>query len=268
MLQQLSRGEFYGETLATREVASFVLIDTIYRPGLKIPVHSHDHAFFCLVRHGTFSEVLGKTVRICKPATINFHPAGELHSDSFNESGGHCLNLQIAPQWTEQSRLMLNRSAQFHDGVLLQLGARLYKEMYEQDECSSLVIEGLILEILGETTRNQSHPLTPRCPKWLAEVRDIIKQHFAEPLSLSQISGMVDMHPTHVARAFRQYHRCTVGDYVRRTRVDFACHQLSVSDEPIVDIAYRAGFSDHGHFCKTFKRLTGQTPTQFRSRCR
>jgi AraC family transcriptional regulator len=271
MPQRLWGGEFYGQTLARREVASFVLSETRYEPGLKIPSHSHEHAYFCLVREGTFSESLGKTVRVCEPSTINFHPAEEIHSDNFHDAGAQCLNLQIGPQWIEMARdraILLDRPAQFRGGLLCQLATRLCKEMYEQDSSSSLLIEGLVLEILGEASRRQLRPLPTRRPKWLEEVRELIHAHFVEPLSLGQISRLVNVHPVHLARVFRQHHNCTVGDYVRRTRVDFASRELSMSDAPIIEIAYKAGFSDHSHFCKTFKRLTGQTPTEFRSTSR
>jgi AraC family transcriptional regulator len=271
MPHRLCRGEFYGQTLAKREVASFVLTETRYEPRLRIPSHSHEHAYFCLVRKGTFSESLGKTVRVCEPSTINFHPAEEIHSDNFHEAGAQCLNLQIGPQWIEMARdraIPLDRPAQFQGGLLCQLATRLHKEMYEQDSSSSLLIEGLVLEILGEASRRQLRPLSSRRPQWLEEVRELIHAHFVESLSLRQISKLVNVHPVHLARVFRHHHNCTIGDYVRRMRVDFACHELSISDAAIIEIAYKAGFSDHSHFCKTFKRLTGQTPTEFRSATR
>jgi AraC family transcriptional regulator len=33
---------------------------------------------------------------------------------------------------------------------------------------------------------------------------------------------------------------------------------------PLAHVALAAGFSDHSHFCRTFKRATGMTPRQYR----
>jgi AraC family transcriptional regulator len=63
--------------------------------------------------------------------------------------------------------------------------------------------------------------------------------------------------------SFRQHFHCTVGDYVRRLRVEYAIHLLSTSDMSAAWIAHTVGFADQSHFCRTFKRLTGMTPLQF-----
>jgi AraC family transcriptional regulator len=93
----------------------------------------------------------------------------------------------------------------------------------------------------------------------------MIRARFAEPLSLSEIAQAVNVHPAHLAREFRRWYRCAVGEYVRRVRVEFARDALLATDAPLFEIAYRAGFADHSHFTRTFKRLTGMTPYEFRA---
>jgi AraC family transcriptional regulator len=39
-------------------------------------------------------------------------------------------------------------------------------------------------------------------------------------------------------------------------------------DEPLATIAASAGFADQSHFCRVFKQLVGQTPSQFRAGAR
>jgi AraC family transcriptional regulator len=43
---------------------------------------------------------------------------------------------------------------------------------------------------------------------------------------------------------------------------------LASSESPIVDIALSAGFCDQSHFTRTFKRLTGLVPSQYRNALR
>ena len=76
------------------------------------------------------------------------------------------------------------------------------------------------------------------------------------------------IHPSHLMESFRQHYHCTLGDYVRQLRIEYATHLLSASDLPASQIAHTAGFADQSHFCRTFKRLTGMTPTEFKKATR
>jgi AraC family transcriptional regulator len=55
---------------------------------------------------------------------------------------------------------------------------------------------------------------------------------------------------------------------VRQLRIEYACHELAASDTPIVQIALAAGFCDQSHFTRTFKRLIGVAPSQYRESVR
>jgi AraC family transcriptional regulator len=145
---------------------------------------------------------------------------------------------------------------------------RLYHEARRQDDLSALVIEGLVLEILAEASRSEYCFSDGKPPRWLEQAREIIHAHFSEQLSLSSIAGSVGIHPVHLARSFRQYYNCTVGDYVRRTRIEFTCHRISASDATLAEISSAAGFFDQSHFAKTFKQLTGMTPGNYRESIR
>jgi transcriptional regulator GlxA family with amidase domain len=52
--------------------------------------------------------------------------------------------------------------------------------------------------------------------------------------------------------------------YVLRARVDHAAGLLAGTDLPLAEVAAAAGFYDQASFTRTFGRLTGETPAQFR----
>jgi AraC family transcriptional regulator len=91
----------------------------------------------------------------------------------------------------------------------------------------------------------------------------LIRERFSEGLTLDDISAAAGVHPVHISRAFRRHHRCTVGDYVRRLRVEYASRHMLTSKETLLEIATAAGFSDQSHFSRVFKRQMGMTPTQY-----
>ena len=102
-------------------------------------------------------------------------------------------------------------------------------------------------------------------PAWLLEVRDLVNDRFSENLSLNEIAESVGVHPAHLARSFRRCYRCTLGEYQRRIRVEYAGRQLSETHTPIANIALAAGFADQAHFSRTFRSHTGLTPARFRT---
>jgi AraC family transcriptional regulator len=67
-----------------------------------------------------------------------------------------------------------------------------------------------------------------------------------------------------LSREFRRYYSCTVGEYVRHLRIEYACRLLSASNASLAEIALAAGFFDQSHFARNFKWQTGMTPHEYR----
>lgn len=251
----------YGTVLRSIAVARFTLTETAYPPRLKLPEHSHQTAYFCFILQGTFTEAYGRRSRTCRASTLIFHPPEEVHSDHFH-SRVRCFNVQIDAH-LHQQMVGLSQTADFQGSTLTHLVTKLYREFRRMDEVSSLVIEGLALEMMGAAVRSvKMSKHTP--PSWLARAREMLHENFAEGLTVADIAAAVGIHPTHLAREFHRYYQSTVGEYVRWRRVEFACHQIRASDAPLSEIALAAGFFDQSHFGRTFKGLTGMSPAAYR----
>ena len=264
---QLPPGDLYGENLRSYKAASFALFERFYPPRFETPKHSHKRDLFCFVIDGDYTETYGNRTRECGSSTLLFHPQEELHAERFHDSGGHSFIIEIEPQWLESVRArhaLLDASAGFKGGVMELLALRLYKEFVHIDDVSDLIIEGLMLEMVGEAARRPVNGGS-RPPSWLVQAKDLLHARFAEPLKLADIAQAVGVHPVHLAQAFHKSYCSTVGDYVRKLRIECACHELATSGSPIVDIALAAGFCDQSHFTRTFKRFTGVAPSQYRA---
>lgn len=145
------------------------------------------------------------------------------------------------------------------------LANRLYRELKQTDGFSSLAVEGLMLEIIAETSRNYVKLPERDAPDWLNRAEEILQARFSEQLTLAEIANSVNVHPTHLARVFHRHYQCTVGEYIRKLRIEYACNQLSFTDAPLVEIALESGFYDQSHFSRSFKQTTGLTPTEYRT---
>jgi AraC family transcriptional regulator len=274
------RVKFYEEALTSqeitelkvteREVAGFYLKQSAYPPAFRIPKHSHARASLYIVLRGTSTEIYGNQRWECKPLSLVFTPPDEVHSEHYDDAGGSCFIFEPTPSRLGQLReysVRLESANTFYGGVLAWLTMKVYNECRQMDEVSSLTIEGLGLEIMAELARH-SAGAKRKPPHWLLQARDLLHSQFSENLTLDVIAKSVGVHPVHLASTFRQHFACTVGEYVRRLRIESACRQISGSDAPLVEIALAAGFSDQSHLTKTFRRLTGLSPAQFRATIR
>jgi AraC family transcriptional regulator len=261
-------GQFYGQVTRTLRANGVSLTEATYPLGFRTPRHSHDQPYFCLILEGVGLQTYGARARHLRPFTSYFCPAGEVHSETLDAGRGREFIIGFNSAWLDrlgEHAAVGEVSIDFQGGVPAWLGMRAYDELLHPDATSPLAIEGVALELLAVIARRYRGAAGRRPPRWLAAARDMLHEHLAEPLTLGDVAQAVGVHPVHLAREFRRWYRCTVGDYARRVRVDYARDAILNTDAPLVQIAYRAGFSDQSHFTRTFKRLTGMTPAEFRS---
>lgn len=268
MALKLPEGCFPAEVVGGVKAVGLTLTETAYAARQQLPKHSHDRACFVVVLSGSFSEVYEGRPRACEPLSVIFRPRDESHSDRFDEQGARCLNVELSDQWLRRVGAYtraLDDSADFRGGAFPSLAARLYGEYRRMDAASPLAIEGLLLEVVAEAARASAPAPARGRPRWLGRAEELIREQFREPLTLADIAAAVGAHPVHLSAAFHKAFGCTVGEYVRRLRVEFARARLAGSDAPIIKIALAAGFYDQSHFTRTFKRHTGLTPAAYRA---
>lgn len=262
---------FYGSSLKSRDFGQFVVTERKYPGGYTTPVHAHERPLFCVVLDGAYQEQhCNKTLR-CTSSTMLFHAANENHLERFLDPGARSLIVELDPGWIERVReispIEIHNTAAQDGGMLRPMGSKLYQEFLCEDSVARLVIEGLLFEIFGEFFRAE-HRHEKRLPRWLRQATDMVQANFDRRLTLEGIAGEVGVHPVHLAQTFRRFHGCTVGDYVRRVRIEFACEQLVRTDTPCIELAVAAGFADQSHFSRTFKKIVGVLPSQYRIEAR
>ncbi len=263
---RLGAGKFYGSTVKAIAASGFRFTEKFYEPRLRIPRHSHELAHFCFVLEGSYDESIGQRTDERRPSAIIFYPPDVTHSETHREAGRHFL-IEI-DAWRidslQKRGARLQSPATMREGDDCWIAARLYREFSAPDEFSSLALEGLGLEMLARAARS-GKTSERKAPRWLAQAKEFLRADISSPASLSALASMVGVHPVHLARVFRQFEHCTIGEYVRRLRIEYACRLMTTSDAPLVDIALAAGFADQTHFSRCFKRVTGMTPGQFRA---
>ena len=264
-LQRRSR-DTSGEILRRQQIPGYTITEDRYPSGFVLPKHNHRHAFLTFVLEGSYLEIQGGRTDVCGPGTLRFLPAGEVHENHF-QAGLRCLHVEIEDRILDRLRVqspVLERPGEISGATSTWLANRLYIEFCRRDTVSPMAMEGVILEILAEGARTTDTQPSSRAPKWLKRAREIVETRFLEPLSLAEIASAVGVHHVHLSREFRRHNQCTVGELIRRRRVEHACHLLAHSDVSLAEIALTCGFSDQSHFSLMFKRHMGMTPSKFR----
>lgn len=266
MFNKLGLGCSNGKILKSLDTAGFVMTEIAYSAESRLSEHSHENAHFCFVLQGSYTESDSKNVLECEPSTLTFRPAGEIHQDKFHNKDVRVFTIEIPTQWIERLRqdsIYLGHSINFRRGAVTRLSERLVKEFYGMETAANLIMEGLTLEIIAETARNSRHKVKCSIPPWLKKAKDLIHSSFKENLTLNQIASEVGVHPIHLANVFPQKYNCTVGEYIRDLRIEYARREITKGETPLAIIALEAGFANQGHFSSTFKRITGFTPAAY-----
>jgi AraC-like DNA-binding protein/ligand-binding sensor protein len=103
-------------------------------------------------------------------------------------------------------------------------------------------------------------------PPLVQKAREYINRHKTEPLSLADVAKAAGASVFHFCKVFRKSTGLKFTDYVARTRLEDARTQLLNPNRRISEVAYDVGFQSLTQFNRTFKRVFGQSPSDFRAR--
>lgn len=83
-------------------------------------------------------------------------------------------------------------------------------------------------------------------------------------VNLRQVAEICDLSLSHFARAFKQTFRKPPYQWLLERRIDKARDLLLNSRLPLADIAFQCGFTDQSGFNRSFKKICGATPGEWR----
>jgi AraC-like DNA-binding protein len=92
-----------------------------------------------------------------------------------------------------------------------------------------------------------------------------INDNYRTDIRLDTVAGEAGMSPAHFSRIFRKVMGLTYQAYLNSRRIMKAKNLLRTSPRSVNEIAISLGFADSTGFCRIFKKLTGQTPSAYRS---
>ncbi|MBI3879936.1 MAG: PocR ligand-binding domain-containing protein [Verrucomicrobia bacterium] len=103
-------------------------------------------------------------------------------------------------------------------------------------------------------------------PPVIARAKQFIHDHQTEELSLGLVSKAVNTSSFYFCKLFKKATGINFTEYVSRVRVEKAKNLLLNPNLRISEIAYEVGFQSLTHFNRIFRKLTGQSPTDYREK--
>lgn len=144
--------------------------------------------------------------------------------------------------------------------------------LIQDDENSEFLTRNLFSEIWLLLTeeicllKEQHTPLKSAAQDRIQTMLAYIQANYAEHMSLSDIAASAAISTRECTRCFKNTIHKTPFEYLMDYRLDMAEKMLKNTEEPILDIAMKCGFSNGAYFGKIFKEQRGITPGAFRKR--
>lgn len=98
------------------------------------------------------------------------------------------------------------------------------------------------------------------------KIQEFIEKNFQEKITIDQLASMQAIGRRNLERRFKKATSNTIVEYIQRVKMEAAKISLESSRENINEVMYKVGYTDNKAFRTTFKRITGLSPIQYRSK--
>lgn len=100
----------------------------------------------------------------------------------------------------------------------------------------------------------------------ITKAKEFIQQHQTEDISLGDVAKSVNTSSFYFCKLFKKVTKLNFTHYLSRVRIEKAKNLLLNPNLRVSEIAYEVGFQSLTHFNRVFKKIIGQSPTEYRER--
>lgn len=144
----------------------------------------------------------------------------------------------------------------------------IYAIGYSTFQQPEIISDGLVLKQLPKyekstLTQHQAENYSAQ----LLAVMETERPYINSDLKLTDLAKLLSISPHHLSQILNERLHQKFSDFINSYRIEEAKQRLLNSNDPnltILEVAYDVGFNTKASFNAAFKKLTGQTPTQFR----
>jgi AraC-like DNA-binding protein len=171
-------------------------------------------------------------------------------------------------------RRLLSRS---NLGIVIQGSANDYvrKQLYDMQDISPVKRLMKLLDILIMLSASK-HLVSILSQEFIVSnnkdaaridvVFQYIMKNFKNEIYVEEIASRLNMSIGSFSRYFKHHTRKTFSNYVTEIRISHACQMLIEDRYTVSEIGYLTGFENQSNFYRHFKRYTGVTPKEYKTR--
>jgi AraC-like DNA-binding protein len=136
-----------------------------------------------------------------------------------------------------------------------------YPEISLNAECTAL-----ITDLFGQLEAELPKDADPIGNKQIySDITDYIRRNISQNLKTTDIADAFGYSPKYLSHLFSEVRGTSLKQFITSIKIETASFYLTDSDRTITEIAAEVGFSDMHNFSRTFKRVTGLTPSAYRN---
>jgi len=184
--------------------------------------------------------------------------------------GYHAL-FQVEPRLRQQQRFQNRLKLDMAElGRLAGLIAELEGELRANAAGSHFLATAHFMRLVGFLARAYTKmPVGKERPlHQISELLGYLEQHYAEPLTIDDLTKVARMSESTLFRVFRHIMGRSPVDYLIRLRVGKAAQLLRREPLRVTEVSEAVGFSDSNYFSRQFRQVMGASPREYRLRSR
>lgn len=188
-----------------------------------------------------------------------FHPA---HADVFREES--ILMHEAFSDAEEMNRPIVLQTPAVRESQFRQLVSEFFTRAEYSEEILSAMLKTILISIARETRSDQKNAVGGGS-ELTRQIAQYVQKHYKDPISYQTLGEVFHMSPIYMNRVFKRYMKTSLHEYLFHYRINMAMELLRSSNIPVKEIAQAVGFADFPHFSKSFKKLTGRSPSVYRN---
>lgn len=250
--------------------------------------HYHDTYEIYYLLAGERSYYINNMIYTLRKGDLIFINKNEIHRTTSKGSARHerilinfeedylfttLANFDLSfPFLTERSLLL--RPVAHEQGAIEALLFSMLKEQNEPRTQQVPYLQTLLIQLFIEMNRIQEISREPIAPESsekqlkVYEIIDYLHVHYAEKLTLEQLSETFYISCTYLCRLFKQTTGFTIIEYLNYIRIKESQRLLRNTNHKVTAIAEYTGFDSIAHFGRVFKQIVKCSPLQYRKQSR
>lgn len=140
--------------------------------------------------------------------------------------------------------------------------------MIEQDDCDRLIALFRLLVMIwkSDAKRKFGRFLIDKKEMVINKVIAYLHCNFKRQVTIQQLATYIGMNGTNLCALFKSSTQKTIMQYLLDYRISMVKEGLKRDNTPVSQIGYECGFRDIPYFNRTFKKYTGMTPKEYRTK--